>query len=94
METPTLTRIDNHYFELRHEFGCDYIRISHGGERVTLYSWVKEVADLRVHQRLVKDKQKALECYFYQIEKMLSKRGLSEDQIRMVVEEVRRRLEK
>jgi len=50
--------------------------------------------DLRVLQRLFKNEQKALECYFYQIEKMLKKNGLREDQVKTIIEEVRRRLEK
>jgi hypothetical protein len=93
-QTKILSRIDKRTFEFRHPFGRDYIVISSRGKRVTLYSWVKETADLRVLQRLFKNEQKALECYFYQIEKMLKKNGLREDQVKTIIEEVRRRLEK
>jgi len=97
-QTPTLTRIDERTFEVMKVLEGwpikSYVKVSPKGERVTIYSWTTTKCDLNVHKRLVKDKSKAIECYLYQVTKSLQQLGMTEEQVRRIVEEVRRRLEK
>jgi hypothetical protein len=95
-QTPTLTRIDERTFEVMKVLEGwpirSYVKVSPKGERVTIYSWTTTKCDLNVHKRLVKDKSKAVESYLYQVTKSLRQLGMNEEQVKMVVEEVRRRL--
>jgi hypothetical protein len=95
-QIPTLTRVDEKTFEFTKVLEGwpikTYIRVSWGGERVTIYSWTTTKCDLNVHRRLVKDKSKAIECYLYQVTKSLQQLGMTEEQVRTIVEEVKRRL--
>jgi len=97
-QTPTLIRIDERTFEVTEVLEGwpikKYVKISPKGERVTIYSWTTTKCDLNVHKRLVKDKSKAIECYLYQVTKSLKGLGMTEEQVREVLNEVRRRLEK
>ena len=97
-QTPTLTRVDEKTFEFTKVLEGwpikTYIKVSWRGERVTIYSWETIKCDLRVHRRLCKDELKALVSYLYQIERSLKQLGMTEEQARLVLNEVRRRLEK
>jgi hypothetical protein len=97
-QIPTLTRVDERTFEVTKVLEGwpirSYVKVSPKGERVTIYSWTTTKCDLNVHKRLVKDKSKAIECYLYQVTKSLQQVGMTEEQVKTIVEEVRRRLEK
>jgi uncharacterized membrane-anchored protein len=69
------------------------VKVSPKGERVTIYSWTTTKCDLNVHKRLAKDKSKAIECYLWQIERSLKQLGMTEEQVRTILNEVKRRLE-
>ena len=96
-QIPTLTRVDEKTFEFTKVLEGwpvkTYIRVSWGGERVTIYSWNTIKCDLRVHRRLCKDELKALVSYLWQIERSLKQLGMTEEQVRTILNEVKRRLE-
>jgi cation transport regulator ChaC len=61
-----------------------YIRVSWGGERVTIYSW----ETIKCDRRLCRDEV----SYLHQIERSLRQLGMTEEQINVIIEEVKRRL--
>jgi len=96
METPTLTRVDERTFEFTKVLEGwpirSYVKISPKGERVTIYSWETIKCDLNVHKRLCRDGCKAVESYLYQIERSLKQLGMTEEQVKVILNEVKRRL--
>ena len=95
-QIPTLTRVDEKTFEFTKVLEGwpirSYVKISLRGERVTIYSWETIKCDLRVHRRLCKDELKALVSYLWQIERSLRQLGMTEEQVRTILNEVKRRL--
>ena len=91
-QTPTLTRVDEKTFVLERWPIKTYIKVSWRGERVTIYSWETIKCDLRVHRKLCKDELKALKSYIWQIERSLRQLGMTEEQVRTILNEVKRRL--
>jgi hypothetical protein len=96
METQTLVRVDEKTFEFTKVLEGwpirSYVKVSPKGERVTIYSWETIKCDLNVHKRLCKNELKALESYLWQIERSLRQLGMTEEQVREVLNEVKRRL--